>query len=79
MPSRSTGAASTTTVTAADSTTGKGQPCVKTRGCFCYNLRELFNLPESRKLLAEMPFGGIAEERESKAKEKIEERVKFYR
>ena len=73
MPSRFTGAASTTTVTAADSTTGKGQPCVKTRGCFCYNLRELF------KLLAEMPFGGIAEERESKAKEKIEERVKFYR
>ncbi|WP_455142289.1 hypothetical protein [Stomatobaculum longum] len=52
---------------------------MKTRGCFCYNLRELFNLPESRKLLAEMPFGGIAEEREPKAKEKIEERVKFYR
>lgn len=52
---------------------------MKTQGCFCYNLRELFNLPESRKLLAEMPFGGIVEEREPKAKEKIEERVRFYR
>ena len=35
VASRSTGAASTTTVTVADSTTGKGQPCVKTQGCFC--------------------------------------------
>ena len=42
-------------------------------------VRELFALPKSWKLLAQMPFGGIVEEREPKAKEKIEERVKFYR
>ena len=42
-------------------------------------VRELFDLPKSWKLLAQMPFGGIVEEREPKAKEKIEERVKFYR
>lgn len=42
-------------------------------------VRELFDLPKSWKLLAQMPFGGIVEEREPKAKEKIEERVRFYR
>lgn len=41
-------------------------------------VRQMFSLPESWKLLAEMPFGGIVAEPEAKEKENIEERVKFF-
>lgn len=38
-------------------------------------IKELFNLPASYVLIAQMPFGGIAEEPGGKAKEDIEKRV----
>ncbi len=40
-------------------------------------VQEMFTVPKSWKLLAQMPFGGIVTEPEPKAKENIEERVKF--
>lgn len=40
-------------------------------------VQEMFEIPKSWKLIAQMPFGGIATEPEPKAKENIEERVKF--
>ncbi len=42
-------------------------------------VRKLLDLPESYKLIAQMPFGGIVEEPEAKAKEVIEDRVKVVR
>ena len=41
-------------------------------------VREKFGLPESWKLIAQMPFGGIVMEPAPKDKEDISERVKFY-
>ena len=41
-------------------------------------VRQMFSLPESWKLLAEMPFGGIVVEPEVKEKENIQERVRFF-
>ena len=41
-------------------------------------VREKFGLPESWKLVAQMPFGGIVMEPAPKDKEDISERVKFY-
>ncbi len=38
-------------------------------------VREMFDLPKSYKLLAQMPFGGIVENPGPKQKEKISERV----
>ena len=40
-------------------------------------VQEMFTVPKSWKLLAQMPFGGIVSEPEPKVKENIEERVKF--
>jgi len=40
-------------------------------------VQEMFEIPKSWKLIAQMPFGGIVTEPEPKAKENIEERVKF--
>lgn len=40
-------------------------------------VRELFNLPESYVLIAQMPFGGITEEPDAKEKEDISQRVKI--
>ena len=41
-------------------------------------VREMFEVPESWKLIAQMPFGGIGMEPAPKDKEDISERVKFY-
>lgn len=41
-------------------------------------VREMFGVPESWKLIAQMPFGGIGMEPVPKDKEDISERVKFY-
>ena len=41
-------------------------------------VREMFNLPESWKLIAQMPFGGIVSEPDQKEKEEIDNRVKFF-
>ena len=41
-------------------------------------VRELFNVPKSWKLIAQMPFGGIVSEPKSKEKEDIGNRVKFF-
>lgn len=41
-------------------------------------VRELLDLPESYKLIAQMPFGGIVEEPETKESEDISKRVKIY-
>lgn len=38
-------------------------------------VKELFNVPEEYKLLAQMPFGGIVSEPDAKAKEDISKRV----
>lgn len=38
-------------------------------------VKELFNIPQEYKLLAQMPFGGIVSEPEAKEKEDIEKRV----
>lgn len=38
-------------------------------------VKELFNVPQEYKLLAQMPFGGIVDEPAAKAKEAIEQRV----
>ena len=40
-------------------------------------VQEMFEIPKSWKLIAQMPFGGIVTEPEPKVKENIEERVKF--
>lgn len=42
-------------------------------------MRELFDLPESYLLIAQMPFGGIGEEPDPKEKEDISKRVKIVR
>lgn len=42
-------------------------------------VKELFNVPESYKLLAQMPFGGILAEPDKKEKEEIEKRVAVLR
>lgn len=42
-------------------------------------VRELFDLPESYVLVAQMPFGGIVAEPEAKEKEDISKRVKIAR
>lgn len=42
-------------------------------------VRELFDVPEDWKLVAEMPFGGIVEEPGAKEKEDIRNRVKISR
>ncbi len=42
-------------------------------------VRELFDLPESYLLIAQMPFGGIVEEPAAKEKEDISKRVKIER
>lgn len=42
-------------------------------------VRELFDLPESYLLIAQMPFGGIGEEPAPKEKEDISERVRVER
>lgn len=42
-------------------------------------VRELFDLPESYELIAQMPFGGIVAEPEAKEKENMAERVKVMR
>ncbi len=42
-------------------------------------IRDMFQLPKSWKLLAQMPFGGIVAEPDPKGKEEIENRVKFYK
>lgn len=39
---------------------------------------EMFGVPESWKLVAEMPFGGIVAEPDPKEKEDISKRVKFF-
>lgn len=41
-------------------------------------VKEMFDVPENWKLLAQMPFGGIVSEPEKKEKGPIENRVKFY-
>ena len=41
-------------------------------------VKELFNVPESWSLIAQMPFGGIGEEPAAKDKEDISQRVKFF-
>lgn len=41
-------------------------------------VRKMFNLPDSWKLIAQMPFGGIAGEPQPKEKEQITDRVKFF-
>lgn len=38
-------------------------------------VKELFNIPQDYKLIAQMPFGGIGEEPTPKEKEEIEKRV----
>lgn len=40
-------------------------------------IKEIFNLPESWVLIAQMPFGGIVESPAPKGKEDISQRVKF--
>ena len=40
-------------------------------------VKKLFALPESYQLIAQMPFGGIAKEPESKEKEDITKRVRI--
>lgn len=40
-------------------------------------VRRMFDIPENWKLIAQMPFGGIAAEPEPKEKEDISNRVKF--
>ena len=42
-------------------------------------VREMFDLPENWKLIAEMPFGGIVSEPDPKDKEDIDNRVKFFK
>lgn len=42
-------------------------------------VREMFGLPGSYVLLAQMPFGGIMEEPEPKEKEEISKRVKIFK
>ena len=42
-------------------------------------VKELFDLPENWKLIAQMPFGGIVEEPAPKSKEDINERVKVFK
>ncbi len=41
------------------------------------NVQKLFDLPESYRLVAQMPFGGIVEEPEAKEKEDISKRVQI--
>ena len=41
-------------------------------------VKELFNVPESWSLIAQMPFGGIVEEPAAKDSEDISQRVKFF-
>jgi len=40
-------------------------------------IRELFDIPESYQLIAQMPFGGIVEEPGPKEKEDISKRVRI--
>ena len=42
-------------------------------------VKKMFAVPDSWKLIAQMPFGGILEEPEPKSKEDIALRVKFFR
>lgn len=41
-------------------------------------VKEMFDVPDSWKLIAQMPFGGIAAEPDPKEKEEIGERVMFF-
>jgi predicted oxidoreductase (fatty acid repression mutant protein) len=41
-------------------------------------VKEMFNVPEHYRLIAQMPFGGIVQEAESKEKEDITQRVKVF-
>lgn len=41
-------------------------------------VKKMFNVPDSWKLLAQMPFGGFVEEPDPKEKEDIDNRVKFF-
>jgi predicted oxidoreductase (fatty acid repression mutant protein) len=42
-------------------------------------VRAQFGVPESYKLIAQMPFGGIAAEPDAKEKEDVSQRVSFFR
>lgn len=41
-------------------------------------VKEMFNVPEHYRLIAQMPFGGIVQEAEAKEKEDITQRVKVF-
>ena len=41
-------------------------------------VKEMFNVPEHYRLIAQMPFGGIVQEAEPKEKEDITQRVKVF-